>query len=53
MMILWVFRLPYSTRQKMISVGRAFMPDIDESWRIVSGINARPTSKIVVYCKAA
>ncbi|WP_283397433.1 hypothetical protein [Wielerella bovis] len=41
----------------MISVGRAFMPDIDESRRIVSGMNARPTtsttSKIVVHNKAA
>ncbi|ULJ69067.1 hypothetical protein MIS45_09970 [Wielerella bovis] len=42
------FRRLYNTRQKIISVGRAFMPDIDEAWCIASSMNARP---IVVEVK--
>ncbi|WP_283397416.1 hypothetical protein [Wielerella bovis] len=34
----------------MISVGRAFMPDIDESRRIVSDMNARPTTSKKLSC---
>ncbi|QMT32163.1 hypothetical protein [Alysiella filiformis] len=36
------FRQPFSTRQKIISVGRAFMPDM-RNHGTLSGMNARPT----------